>query len=108
MAWGIEFKTDIYLLKQSFLTKKELEDTINELNIKINDCESKLLMFAIATPKDIVLIDKDDSSPEIIFNYINDKTLSLLELHEELIINRFKLNLYLEYLNEGNEIIKAN
>mgnify|MGYP001298660873 CR=1 FL=1 len=102
MSWGIEFQTDIYLSRQEYKTKYEVEDRIKELSNDITDCESKLKMYAIATPKDIVHAE----NAEDIFDYINQEVLTLLEWYEELIIDRFKLNLYLEYLDEGGEIKK--
>jgi len=101
MGWGIEFKSDIFLSRQSYSSKSEVEDKISEISESIVDCESKLKMLAIATPKDIV--STEDSGDMI--NFFNDEVLGLVEELEELTVNRFKLNLYLEYLNEGGTII---
>lgn len=103
MAWGIDFKTDVYLSRQSYSSKGEVEDKINEISDDITNCESKIKMYAIATPKDIV----SGENSEDIFNYINEEVLNLLELHEELIAERVRLNLYLEYLNDGGTIVKG-
>lgn len=102
MGWGIDFNSDIFLSRQSYSSKGEVEDKINEISESIADCESKLKMYAIATPKDVV--STEDS--ENIVNFLNNEILELLEEHEDLIIDRFKLNLYLEFLNEGGIIEK--
>lgn len=103
MTWGIEFKSDIFLSKQSYISKDDVEDKIKEISDSISECESKLMMYAIATPKDIV---STEDSENIIY-YISNEIRELVEEHEELIINRFKLNQYLEYLNEGGKMIQS-
>lgn len=102
MGWGIDFNSDIFLSRQSYSSKGEVEDRINEISKSITDCENLLMMYASATPKDVV--STEDS--ENIVNFLNNKILELLEEHEDLIIDRFKLNLYLEFLNEGGIIEK--
>ena len=103
MTWGIEFKSDIYLSRQSYLSKGDVEDKIEELSDNITDCESKLKMYAIATPKDIVSTEDSENIAYYLSNEINE----LLEEYRELIINRFKLDRYLDYLNDGGIIIKS-
>jgi len=102
MGWGIDFNSDIFLSRQSYSSKGEVEDKITEISESIADCESRLKMYAIATPKDIV--PTEDSVD--ILNFLNCEVRELLEEHEDLVIYRFKLNLYLEYLNEGGIIEK--
>ena len=53
MSWGIDFNTDIYLSHQSYTSKLDVRDKINELEEEINEHKSTLKMYAASTPKDI-------------------------------------------------------
>lgn len=101
MSWGIDFKADIYLSRQSYSSKGEVEDRMEELDKEINDYETELKMYAISQPRDVVPDDEDQIS------WINNRINEILELYQECVNERFKLYLYLEYLNDGGEIIKA-
>ena len=103
MGWGIEFKADIYLSRQSYLNKIGVEDRIAELDTDICDCETQLKMFAAATPSDVVPSDFDGDK----VSWLNNEISEALETYKELIVERHKTYLYLEYLNEGGEIIEA-
>jgi hypothetical protein len=103
MSWGIEFKTDIYLSRQSYSSKGEVEDRITEIDKLIHDCEAELKMYASSTPKDIV---PPDSSEETV-NWLNIRINETLEILQEHLIERYRLVLYLEYLNDGGEIVKS-
>jgi len=103
MGWGIEFKADIYLSRQSYSSKGEVEDRIAEIDKVIYDCEAELKMYASATPKDIV--SPDDSEATV--NWLNTRINEVLEMYQEYLIERYRLALYLEYLNDGGEIIKS-
>lgn len=101
MSWGIEFKADIYLSRQSYSSKGEVEDRMEELDKEINDYETELKMYAISQPRDVVPDDEDQIS------WINNRINEILESYRECVNDRFKLYLYLEYLNDAGEIIKA-
>ena len=103
MGWGINFTTDIYLSKVSYPTKMSVEDKIKEYDESIDDCESQIKMYASSTPKDI--IPKEWNEEPIC--WINERLLELFDVYYENTINRYKLSLYLEYLNTGGEIIKT-
>jgi predicted DNA-binding protein YlxM (UPF0122 family) len=103
MSWGIYFKPEIYLSRQSYSSKGEVEDRINEINKEINNCEAELKMFASANPKDIV---PPDSIEEQIF-WLNDQINGSLDVYKELLADRHNLELYLEYLDDGGEIVKS-
>lgn len=101
MGWGIEFKADIYLSRQSYSRKSEVEDKIDEIDRLITDHEAELKMFASATPKDIVPSDEEQ------IDWINNRINEILLAYQECLVDRYQLSLYLDYLNEGGEIIKA-
>lgn len=97
MSWGIDFKADIFLSRQEYPTKHSVVDRIEELNELISECEAKLKMYASSTPKDI--ISPDDSEDPIY--WISSRMNEELEIYREYLINRYNLDLYLEYLIDG-------
>lgn len=108
MGWGIEFKTDVYLSRQSYSSKIDVEDKISELTTEIKDLEASLKMYAASTPRDIIF-RSEDAADEVddAISYINLRVTEFLEFYRESVVDRHKLQLYLEYLNDGNEIVKS-
>ena len=104
MSWGINFISDIYLSRQSYSSKGEVEDRISELDKEIINCEATLKMYASANPKDIV---PPDSIEDQIF-WLNHQINETLESYQELLMDRYRVYLYLEYLNDGGEIVKSD
>jgi hypothetical protein len=99
MGWEIEFKTNIYLSKQEYKTKREVQDKIDELNDDIDSYKNQIKMFASSNPKDII---PDDWKDEPI-RWINDQTEELFSLMNGYIIDVYKLELYLDFLTEQDE-----
>ena len=103
MGWGTEFRPYIYLSKEIYSTKSDIDDRIKELDKKINDCESTLKMHASSTPKDIV--PPDFSETQII--WLNDQINQVLDDYQEYLLSRYRLYLYLEFIDDGGEIVKT-
>ena len=103
MGWGVDFKADIFLSKQSYPTRYSVEDRIKELDSEIGDCEATLKMYASATPRDIIPADYSDQG---VF-WFNIQINAALEEYREHILDRYRLQLYLEYLNDGGELVKS-
>lgn len=103
MGWGIEFKTEIFLSRQSYSSKSEVEDKIDEIDQTISDFKSEIKMYAASTPKDIVSFENSEDT----VNWLNIRINDLFELIEDHLFQRYQLSLYLEYLNDGGEIIKS-
>lgn len=101
MGYGIDFKADIFLSRQDYPTKHSVTDRIEELSELIGECEAKLKMYASATPKDI--IQSDDSEDPIY--WISSRIDEELEMYREYLINRYNLDLYLDYLTESENPI---
>lgn len=57
MGWGTTFNPRIYLSKITVKSMRELDDLIEENCKYVADVRERLLMIAIATPKDIFLED---------------------------------------------------
>lgn len=96
MGWGTSFKTDIYLSRQIFHNKYELEQKIEENEKWINDLKQKLKMFAVANPKDIV----DPEWKEEPINWLSNQIDNIMEGIEESSYENYRLELYLDYINE--------
>jgi hypothetical protein len=103
MGWGVNFNADIYLSHQSYSSKYEVEEKIKNISETITEYETKLKMFAIATPRDIVSIENSEN----ILEFINEEIVALIELYEESVIQRYQLMLFLEYL-EDKEVNKED
>ena len=97
MGWGTDFNTNIYLNRQVFISKLEVDDKISELTQKIEDNKSLLKMYASSTPNDIIPEDWNDDP----IGWINTQINSIYDSIEEDVVTRYKLNLYSEYLEEN-------
>jgi hypothetical protein len=98
MGWGTNFKTDIFISKQFFGSKGDIEMRLDELDKTINDIEASLKMYASATPKDIMPEDwKEDP-----INWFDIKLNELFENYQEAVVKRFKVGLYRDYIEENN------
>ena len=90
MGWGTDFKADVFLNRQVFANKYEVEEAIREKSNDIIQNEVLLLGYAMATPKDIF-----PNSDDVAFDVklaISEVLENLSELH----VDRYKLSLYLE------------
>ena len=103
MGWGIEFKTDVYLSRQSYASKHEVLDRIDEINTDINEMDTRLYMYAASTPRDVVV--GQDVEDAVSWTHVTLQPL--LEEYKEQIYNRTLLGLYVDYLTENEiDIIK--
>ncbi len=98
MGWGTTFSPEIYLSKVTFDSKWEIEDYIKDKETSINFIRNKLLIFAASSPKDICPDEwKDD-----IVSYLTNELRDLLDLLEELTIEKAKINLLLNHVIEND------
>lgn len=92
MGWGLEFKANIYLSKETYNTEYEVEQEIENLIESINRCKRRLALMIAANPS--TFIDKGDEVDPLydLDNKINDH----LEMLEEDIVHRYRLQLLLD------------
>ena len=100
MTWGTDFKTDIFLSRQTFQSKLSVQDEINELIEKMSDCLSQIKMYVASTP--INIIPKEFTESPI--NWLNNEINILFDSYNEDLINKYKLELYCEYLDYTKEM----
>ena len=96
MGWGTTFNTEIYLNRMIFQQKWEIEEKIQQNEKWISDCITKLKMLAIANVKDIIDPEWKEESVTWVNNQVND----LMGMIEDTSYENYKLNLYLDYINE--------
>ena len=100
MGWGIDFKIDIFLSKQDYGENiYQVKDAIYEIERQNEDIKTKLNMFASANPRDIIPTEWSEEP----IRWLNNNVDELLSDLNENAINRHKLELYLQYLEEGKE-----
>ncbi len=105
MAWGTDFTTDIYLSRETYTSRQEVINKIEELTDSINGYKTKLKMYASANLNDI-LPDEWNEDP---ISWLDVQLNDLFELYDEDTIKQYRLGLYLDYLKENNiEHIKPN
>lgn len=104
MGYGTSFKAEVYINRQIFNSKHELDERIKELEGYIESAKIELTAYAVATPRDIIA-EKDESG------YIQNPIDELLrKVHEtfEWIEDNYrdlnKLYLYQQYLEENPDI----
>lgn len=104
MGWGTSFKVDIYLSRQVFNSKYELDERVKELEGYIESAKRELTAYAVATPRDIIA-EKDESG--YIQNPIDELLRKVHETFEWMEDNYRDLNRlyqYQQYLEENPDV----
>ena len=104
MGWGTSFKAEIYLSRQVFRSKLELDERIKELEGYIESAKQELTAYAVATPRDIIA-EKDESG--YIQNPIDEvlrKTREIFEWIEDNYRDLNRLYQYQQYLEENPDV----
>ena len=95
MAWGIDFKANVYLSRMTFTSIYQVEDKIKELEDEINTAREILSMLAIASPNTI--IEQDEDPIYSIKNRVEDQVNIIIEAQYTLVL----VSLYYDELKEG-------
>lgn len=99
MTWGIDFTTNVFIARSGYEKNKFLvQDAIDECQEDIHKQQIYIQMLGASTPKDITPAEQDP------LYYINSEIENAIKEIEELSIKRYKLILYLEYLDKPEEI----
>lgn len=96
MGWGITFKPEIYLSRQSFNSVGELKDKIEETKDMIAWCRERLLILAAASPGKLI---RDEESDGLF--YLHSEFTEIMETLEEHITLLTKLYMLEEYVKEN-------
>ena len=104
MGYGTAFTTEIYLNRQIFQNRHELDERIKEIEGYIESAKQELTALAVSTPKDVIA-EKDESG--YIQNPIDEvlrKTREIFEWMEDNYRYLNKLYQYKQYLEENPDV----
>lgn len=93
MGYGTTCTADIYLSREDFANKYEVEQEIEECKIAINNVKTRLFGFICGNLKD--LMPKSDEEEDPIY-YAKQFLDGEMELLDKMTIRQFKLELLLD------------
>jgi len=100
--WGTQFKTDIFIKRETFSSIYELNDKIEEIESDINDYEKELIALGASTPKDIV--PSDNSTYDYPIDIVIRRTSEIFEQMRELYTLLTNLYHLKDFLEENKDI----
>lgn len=104
MGYGTAFTTEIYLSRQLFENRYQLDERVKELEGYIESSKKELTALAMSTPKDIIS-EKDESGyPQNPFDEVLRRTSEIFEFMEENYRDLNKLYQYQNYLDENPNV----
>ena len=95
MGWGTYFKPEIYISREKYSSIDEVNTEIKDINKSIAGYETKLKMFAIGNIPDIL---PEEGKEDPIF-YTNNEISQIVEMLNEDIIRKYKLELLIEFFD---------
>lgn len=104
MGYGTIFTTDIYLNRQIFNSRYELDDKIKEFENLIEMSKRELLAFAVSTPKDVMAEKNEDGEVENPMDQILRRTAETFEWMEDNYRELNRLYQFQEYLDENPDV----
>jgi len=104
MGYGTTFTTDIYLNRQIFESRWELDEKVKELEDYIQSAKGELIALAVSTPRDVIA-EKDESGyPQNPIDEVLRKTRETFEWMEDNYRELNKLYQFQEYLDENPDV----
>ena len=104
MGYGTAFTTEIYLNRQIFQNRYELDEKIKEVEGYIESAKQELTALAVSTPKDVIA-EKDESGyPQNPIDEVLRKTREIFEWMEDNYSDLNRLYQYQQYLDENPEV----
>ncbi len=104
MGYGTIFTTEIYLNRQIFNSRYELDDKIKELEGYIESAKRELLAFAVSTPKDVMTEKNEEGEVENPMDQILRRTRETFEFMEDNYRELNRLYQFQEYLDENPDV----
>lgn len=105
MGYGTAFTTEIYLNRQIFSSRYELDARVKELEGYIESAKRELLAFAVATPRDIIAEKNEDGYVENPIDQIMRRTSETFEWMEDNYRELNKLYQFQEYLDDNPDVV---
>lgn len=104
MGYGTTFTTEIYLNRQIFNSRYELDERVKNLESYIESAKRELTAFAVGTPKDIMVEKNEDGEIENPIDQILRRTSETFEWMEDNYRELYKLYQFQEYLDENPDV----
>ena len=101
MGYGTSFTADIYLNRQIFESRWELDEKVKELEKFIEQGKQELLALAVSTPKDVIAEKDADGYPQNPIEEVLRKTRETFEWMEDNYRELNKLYQFQQYLDEN-------
>lgn len=104
MGYGTAFTTEIYLNRQIFSSRYELDEKVKELEDMIESAKRELTAFAVGTPKDIMAEKNEEGYVENPIDQILRRTREIFEWMEDNYRELNRLYLFQQYLDENPDV----
>ena len=104
MGYGTAFTTEIYLNRQIFQNRWELDEKIKEVEGFIESSKRELTALAVSTPKDVMAEKNSDGYIENPIDLILQRTSEIFEWMEDNYRDLNRLYQFQEYLKENPNI----
>lgn len=104
MGYGTSFTTEIYLNRQIFNSKLELDKKIKEVEENIESAKRELTVYAVATPRDIIAEKNEGGYFQNPIDEVLRKVYDVLEWMEDNYRDLNRLYQYQQYLEENPDI----
>lgn len=104
MGYGTLFTTEIYLNRQIFSSRYELDIRVKELEDMIGSAKKELTAFAVGTPKDIITEKNEDGYVEHPIDQILRRTGETFGWMEDNYRELNRLYQFQEYLDENPDV----
>ena len=104
MGYGTAFTTEIYLNRQIFSSRYELDEKVKELEDMIESAKRELTAFAVGTPRDIMAEKNEEGYVENPIDQILRRTREIFEWMEDNYRELNRLYLFQQYLDENPDV----
>ena len=104
MGYGTSFIIEIYLSRQIFSSRYELDDKVKEIEGYIESAKRELTAFAVSTPKDVMVEKNEDGYVENPIDQILRRTSETFDWLQDNCRELNRLYLLQEYLDENPDV----
>lgn len=104
MGYGTAFTTEIYLNRQIFQNRYELDERVKEVEGYIEYAKQQLTALAVSTPKDVIAEKDEMGYTQNPIDEVLRKTRETLEWMEDNYRDLNRLYQFQQYLDENPEV----
>lgn len=104
MGWGTYLRTDLYFNKETFNSKYQVEEELNETRKSLGDLKIAIMQLATMTePEKFFKPEPGEDYPEFYLDAVNRRMSYLLEKFESMTIEEYKLSLLLDEWDRSHD-----